>query len=141
MLLKNLYKPYLHEKLFDKIALIPHKSNYKYYLEENKYDKNIFHLIDPLENWQKVVDHLCSCKAIVSSSLHGLIIGDAYDKPNIMLKEYELDEGDLKFKDYFYSQKRPYNFITSLEEYEPEKLYTEGNKINLEKLKDAFPFK
>ena len=141
LLLKLFYKPYLHERLFDKIALIPHKSNYKFYLEEGKFDKTKFHLIDPLENWQKVVDELCSCKSVVSSSLHGLIIADTYDKPNIMLNEYKLDEGDLKFKDYFHSQKRPFNFINSLDNYDKQKLYTEGNKINLEKLKDAFPFK
>ena len=58
-----------------------------------------------------------------------------------MLKEYELDEGDLKFKDYFHSQKRKFKFIKKLEDYDEEKLYTEGNKVNLEKLKDAFPFK
>ena len=78
-----------------------------------------------------------SCKAVTFKSS----IADTYDKPNIMLKEYELDEGDLKFKDYFHSQKRPFNSITNLDNYDEEKLYTEGNKVNLEKLKDAFPFK
>ena len=55
------------------------------------------------ENWIKVVDQICSCKAVVSSSLHGLVVADTYDKPNVMLKEFELDEGDLKFKDYYFS--------------------------------------
>lgn len=141
LLLKYYYKPYYHEELFNKIALIPHKSSYKHYLKENTYDKDKFHLINPRENWVKVVDEICSCKAVVSSSLHGLVVADTYDKPNVMLKEFELDEGDLKFKDYFYSQKRPHNIIKSLDNYDESKLYTEGNKVNLEKLRDAFPFK
>ena len=44
-------------------------------------------------------------KAIVSSSLHGLICSDAYNIPNLWLDEYKLIEGDFKFKDYFVSQK------------------------------------
>lgn len=141
LLLKMFYRPYLHQKFFNKIALIPHKSNYEKYLEEDKYDKEKFLLIDPRENWQKVVDNLCSCKAVVSASLHGLVIADTYDKPNVMLKEFELSEGEVKFKDYCYSQKRKYYYIRKLEDYDEDKLYTEGNKINLEKLKNAFPFR
>jgi hypothetical protein len=57
-----------------------------------------------------------------------------------MLYEFELSEGDIKFKDYFISQKRKYIYIKKIEYYDENKLYTEGNKINLEKLKNAFPF-
>jgi hypothetical protein len=57
-----------------------------------------------------------------------------------MLYEFELSEGDIKFKDYFISQKRKYIYIKKTENYDENKLYTEGNKINLEKLKNAFPF-
>lgn len=141
LLLKYFYKPYLHIEYSEKIALIPHKSNYNKYLKKNAYDKKKFLLINPREHWKKVVDKLYSCKAVVSSSLHGLIIADTYYKPNIMLCEYKLEEGDLKFKDYYFSQKRKFKFIKSLNEYDEDNLYTEGNKINLEKLKDAFPFK
>ena len=141
LLLKYFYKPYLHPHLFKKIAFIPHKSTYDYYLNnENSYDNEKFYLINPRENWQLVVDYLCSCKAVLSSSLHGLIIADTYDKPNLMLYEFELSEGDIKFKDYFISQKRKYIYIKKTENYDENKLYTEGNKINLEKLKNAFPF-
>ena len=42
-------------------------------------------LINPRDPWRKVVNLLYSCKSIVSASLHGLIVDDAYSIPNIML--------------------------------------------------------
>jgi pyruvyltransferase len=141
LLLRDLYKPELITNLKDKIAFIPHKSNYNKYLNENKYDKNKFHLINPRQKWSDVVNQIYSCKSTVSSSLHGLIVADAYDKPNVMIYEYELAEGDLKFKDYYTSQKRGYINIKNLEKFQEKFLYKGGNKIDLEKLKDAFPFK
>ena len=58
-----------------------------------------------------------------------------------MMYEYELAEGDLKFKDYYASQKRGYINIKKLEQFQEKFLYKGGNKIDLEKLKGAFPFK
>jgi hypothetical protein len=57
------------------------------------------------------------------------------------LDEYTLDEGDLKFRDYFLSQSRDYVKIQRLEDFDENKLYSEGNKIDLEKLRNAFPFR
>lgn len=139
LLLLLLYKPFQHIEYADKIALIPHKSNYNNYLNKG-YDKNKFLLINPRDPWRKVVNLLYSCKSIVSASLHGLIVADAYSKPNIMLSEFKLEEGYLKFKDYFFSQKRKFTYIKNLEEYNEDNLYKEGNKIDLQKLKEAFPF-
>ena len=58
-----------------------------------------------MDKWEHVVIYIISCKYILSSSLHGLIISDAYNIPNIWLDEYKLNEGDFKFKDYFLSIK------------------------------------
>ena len=84
---------------------------------------------------------MCSCKYVISASLHGLILADTYDKPNVMIKEFELSEGELKFKDYYISQKRKFTYIKKLDQFKENMLYSEGNKIDLEKLKSAFPFK
>ena len=70
--------------------------------------------------------------------MHGLICSDAYNKPNLWLNEYPLNEGDFKFKDYFLSQNRDYLCISRLEDYDESKLYTKGNIIDLVKLKNAF---
>jgi len=138
LLLPMFYKPIVISSLKDKIGVVPHKSNYSKYIDN--IDKNIFFLIDPTDKWVNVINYIFSCKAIVSSSLHGLICSDSYNKPNLWLDEYKLSEGDFKFKDYFASQKRDYIKIKSLCEYDSSLLYTDGNRIDLQKLLSSFPF-
>jgi pyruvyltransferase len=139
LLLPKFYTPIIITSMQNKIGLIPHKTNYQNYL--NKYDKSLYYLINPTDDWKNVINSICSCKSIISSSLHGLICSDAYNIPNLWLDEYELDEGDFKFKDYFQSQNRKYIKISNLNEYNESMLYKGGNKINLELLMEQFPFK
>lgn len=138
LLLSKFYKPVIIDKLKDKIGIVPHKTNYNKY--KNNIDKTKYYLINPLDKWQNVINYICSCKAIISSSLHGLVCSDAYNIPNLWLDEYKLDEGDFKFKDYFASQGREYVKITSLNEYDSSLLYIIGNTIDLDKLLKTFPF-
>ena len=138
LLLPKFYQPKRVDLLKDKIALIPHKSNYEYY--ENKIDQSKFFLIKPTDPWQNVISVIYSCKYIISSSLHGLICSDAYNKPNLWLDEYSLSEGDFKFRDYFASQQRPYVKITCLDDFNEIFLYKGENKVNLELLIKSFPF-
>jgi pyruvyltransferase len=138
LLLPNIYKPDINNLLKNKIGIVPHKSNYNKYF--NKIDTSIFYLINPTDKWEHVINNICSCKAILSSSLHGLICSDAYNIPNLWLDEFKLQEGDFKFKDYFSSQKRKYIKINLLTEYKEELLYREGNIINLKELENSFPF-
>ena len=139
LLLPIFYEPLIIKSIQNKIGLIPHKSNYDKYI--NNYDTNMFYLINPMDNWKKVINSIFSCKYIISSSLHGLICSDAYNKPNIWLDEYKLQEGDFKFKDYFQSQDRPYLKISNINDFDDRLLYKDGNKINLELLIKQFPFK
>ena len=139
LLLPRFYKPKLIKNLANKIGIIPHKSNYNLY--KKKSFKNYFYLISPTDKWENVIDRIYSCKYIISSSLHGLICSDAYNKPNLWLDEYKIDEGDFKFKDYFESQKRTYIKISSINDYDEKLLYRNGNKINTQLLIDSFPFK
>ena len=138
LLLPYFFKPNINEQLKDRIGLIPHKSNYNKYLNYN--DHNIIFLINPTDKWENVVNYICSCKYIISSSLHGLICSDAYNIPNIWLDEFKLQEGEFKFLDYFSSQNREYIKITNLDQFSENLLYKQGNKVDLEKLCKAFPF-
>lgn len=53
-------------------------------------------------SWTDIPDKICSCEAIVSSSLHALIVADAYQVPNAMIKFSDLVKGGTwKFKDYY----------------------------------------
>lgn len=137
LLLNKFYTPVLNHKIRDKIGVVPHKSNYDKYL--NAIDTDKFYLINPTDKWENVINNIYSCKEIISSSLHGLICADAYNKPNVWLDEYILSEGDFKFKDYFASQNREYVKISSLQRYDPQLIYKDGNKIDLDLLVKSFP--
>jgi pyruvyltransferase len=137
LLIKLFYNPFFIENLKNKICIIPHMTNYYKY---TKYNNDIYEVVSPFENFYTILNYIYSCKYIISSSLHGLICSDAYNKPNVWLYEYELDEGTLKFHDYFLSQNREIISIKSIDEFNEEKLYKDGNKINLEKLMNLFPF-
>jgi pyruvyltransferase len=137
LLLPRFYKPTIITELSDKIGVIPHISNINHY---NNIDSSMY-LINPENEWFDVINKICSCKAIISSSLHGLICSDAYQIPNVWLDEYRLPEGDFKFKDYFASQHRKYIKIETLKDFCKELLYVEGNQLDLEILFNSFPFK
>lgn len=138
LLLPHLYTPKNILELNNKIGIVPHKSNYIKYI--NKIDTTKFYLINPTDKWENVINYIFSCKYIISSSLHGLICADAYDKPNLWLDEYKLNEGDFKFKDYFLSQNREYIKITSLDKYDDTLLYKNGNSVDIDLLIKQFPF-
>lgn len=46
---------------------------------------------------------MLSCERIVTSSLHGLIIADAYDIPNVWISSRRPKGGEFKYYDYFLS--------------------------------------
>lgn len=138
LLLPKFYIPNIDIKLKNKIGIIPHKSNYAKY-KNIKLDSKYL-LISPTDRWQNIINSICSCKCIISSSLHGLICSDAYKIPNIWLDEFKLIEGHFKFKDYFLSQGRKFINIKKLNDFKDELLYKDGNKIDLDKLKNSFPF-
>ena len=50
-----------------------------------------------------VIDAMLSCRRIVTSSLHGLVIADAYGMPSAWLDSRSPKGGEFKFHDYFLS--------------------------------------
>lgn len=61
-------------------------------------------LINILGGLEEVVDDVAACHAIASSSLHGLIVADAYGVPSVWMRASELLDGDyFKFHDYLQS--------------------------------------
>jgi pyruvyltransferase len=140
LLLPKFYTPQINSNFKNKIGIVPHKSNYDKYINNINIDKEKFYIINPTDKWENVINQICSSKCIISSSLHGLICSDAYNIPNLWLDEFKLCEGDFKFRDYFESQNRNYIKITNINEFNENLLYKNGNKIDLNKLINAFPF-
>lgn len=104
LLMPLIYKPKVEKKY--KVGLIPHVddlSNPK--VEEFVKDDSIRLIrLDCYNDWHNVIDELCSCEMVISSSLHGLILADAYKVPNLWVQyEDHLIGGSFKFLDYFSS--------------------------------------
>ena len=105
------YKPSV-EKTLDYLV-IPH------YLIERKVKNTI-----PAENitsmmtddYQAVIDKICSAKKVISSSLHGIILAEAYGVPAIHF-QHRPKRFDFKYEDWYQSTGRNFGpAATTLEE-------------------------
>jgi len=103
-------------------------------------------IIDILSGVKQVIDDICSCERIFSSSLHGLIAADAYGIHSTWIKFSNKIEGnDFKFYDYFESVGRKGESCLRITEdttiQEVINYYREYRiEINIEELVDACPF-
>lgn len=95
----------------DIIGIIPHyidKGNnnvmiLKKNLEENGYKTKIID-IETGNNYSKIIDEINHCKYIISSSLHGIIMGIVYKRKTCFLEFSNNVVGDqFKFNDFFQS--------------------------------------
>jgi pyruvyltransferase len=58
--------------------------------------------IDVLDEPRRVIDAICACEAIVSTSLHGIIIAEAYGVPAAWaIAGDRVLGGEFKFRDYY----------------------------------------
>ena len=61
------------------------------------------------EKWTDVIDQICSCERILSSSLHGIIVSDAYQVPNCWIElTGKISGGHFKYYDYASSVDRQF---------------------------------
>ena len=89
--------------------------------------------------WHKVVRAILSADYVISSSLHGVIIAEAFGIPARWWHSEELPsaktEGRFKFNDYYLATGRsPDNFVETIEEAEllgPPKVKMDFNSANL----------
>jgi pyruvyltransferase len=102
LIMPEVYHPKI-EKVYD-LGIIPHyadKSNRFFFQQFNSNVKIID--VEQLD-FQQFINEVLSCRKIISSSLHGIIIADAYDVP-VLRAEFsnKIFGGDFKFNDYFLS--------------------------------------
>lgn len=105
LLLPGFYKPLVKKKY--KVGIIPHYSNQNNPWLANLIDNQEILIIDVKSSPEQVVKEILMCEVIISSSLHGIIISDAYKIPNVWVvfsKNLGLD--NFKFYDYFESVSR-----------------------------------
>ncbi|UOB17073.1 polysaccharide pyruvyl transferase family protein [Abyssalbus ytuae] len=101
LLMPLLYNPEIKAQF--KLGIIPHHFHYEE-VKKREDSKDIL-IINLLEEVEKVIDDMLSCEIVISSSLHGIIIAHAYNKPCIWvnLSAHSIGGDDIKFADYFSS--------------------------------------
>lgn len=99
LLMPSLYYPKIKES--NTIGVFPH------YVDLEHVYKNLnnsYKIISPLNSVETVIDEILSCKRIISSSLHGLILAEAYKKETQWVKFSDRIGGDgTKFLDHYLS--------------------------------------
>lgn len=92
LLLPLMYNPKIEKN--KKIGIVPHYVDKKHFKNED--------IIDIEQNWKSFVDQILECEEIISSSLHGIIIAEAYGIP-CRWYSYgnEIEGGQFKYQDYF----------------------------------------
>ena len=119
-----------------KYGLITHKD----YILNEKYEENkIVQLNIHTDDYQKFLDQLVSVDVVISSSLHGIILAEAYGVPAILLKP-QIDI--VKYYDYYYSTERiDFPMADSIEQAMQLKPVELPKLDDLRvKLKEAFPY-
>lgn len=106
LLLPLVYQPQKSQKKHI-IGIIPHVadlSNDKVYnlLQQSK-DLKLIKLCG-YKSWKNIIDEINQCDFIISSSLHGIIVSDAYNIPNLWVEFSNNVVGNgFKFYDYYSS--------------------------------------
>jgi hypothetical protein len=84
-----------------KIVVIPHYA----LLDATKSLHPDVCIVSPMQDVEQVVPSIANAELVVSSSLHGLIVAQAYRRPWVWLRDHRnaLYGGDFKFHDFFSS--------------------------------------
>ena len=101
LLVKEIYAKKV-DKIYD-IGIILHwkesSDDIRKFIRLSKYS---FKFINPADTPEKVIDEIKKCRVIISSSLHGLIVSDAFGIPNRhMVVTEKVEGGTFKFRDYY----------------------------------------
>jgi len=109
-------KDMINNNLSKPIGIIPHFKQYANQRIDSFRNHPNYKIINVRAEAECVIRDICSCSSIISSSLHGLIIADAYKIPNIRLvfEDNLFDVNDFKFLDYFSAIKRCGKSATSI---------------------------
>ena len=111
LLLPLVYKPQIKNN--ERIGIIPHYRTLETNWLEDEWisdlkKNNEIVVIDmsKYENWTDIIDLICSCKMVLSESLHGLIVAESYSIPSVWVEiiPHNLPwEWDFKFNDFYCS--------------------------------------
>lgn len=110
LLLPRIYKPHTIEKKY-KFGIIPHfrdkKNELISHLTQEDLSKELLVIdVQNVKDWRFFIDQILKCEYIISSSLHGIIVADAYKVPNIWAEFKNGERKRFAFEDYLLSVSR-----------------------------------
>lgn len=80
-------------------VVVPHYSRYE------KYKDNPNAISTFVKDYRIFIDSLLNAKLVISSSLHGIVLAEAYGVPAVMLSD--TPSADIfKYRDYYFSTER-----------------------------------
>lgn len=132
-ILTPLLFPEFHRQVpMNDYIIIPHLT------EMNRFRK-VHNVVFPNAPWKEVIHQILQSRLVIASSLHGLILAEAFGIPARMLRITE-HEPLFKYQDYYESTGRPnFTYATSVKE-ALEMGGQEPGYIDLKPLLDAFPW-
>lgn len=102
LLLPRFYMPRTVKRV--SVGVIPHYSDQDIMRRDDSAIRNID---VTSRNWAKTVDAITSCDVVLSSSLHGIVVAEAYGVPAVWVRASDRVRGDgFKFRDYYASTNR-----------------------------------
>lgn len=111
-LLLPLVYPHKHENSCKNsdYVVIPH------YTQDRLFENNANLLYIFVNDYKPFIDKMCSANLVVSSSLHGIILAEAYGIPAVFLRN-SIEKGMFKYYDYYGSTGRDnFPIVDTLEE-------------------------
>ena len=110
------------QKATFRLGIIPHVVDLHHPVIEEIRDKHADEILiidlAHYEKWTDVIDQICSCERILSSSLHGLIVSDAYQVPSCWIElSGKISGGYFKFVDYASSVDRDFSNPLRIEKF------------------------
>lgn len=102
LLMSLIYRPTV--AITHEVGIIPHFIDASYCgieTQERLADGKSFKYIDICQDYESFIKEMLSCKSIISSSLHGLVLAEAYSLPAewVVLSSKVIGNG-FKFRDY-----------------------------------------
>lgn len=114
--------------------IIPHFSEEDLFLKEEW--QNVVFSTEP---WDQVLDKILDSRFVISSSLHGVIVAEAYGIPARLLRITD-NEPMFKYQDYYLGTNRPFFLYASTVDEALEMGGEPPFDCDLKKLYEAFPF-
>ncbi len=149
LLLPYFYQPSKEKKY--RVGIVPHMYDEDNPIIHEWLAKNSDCYLISMKNYTnkfEIVDKIVSCELIISSSLHGIIVSDAYHIPNVWVEFSDKVIGNgFKFRDYFSSvnksvqEPKIIKDLADLDNTSNLKEHFFSIKIDLKKLIESCPFK